>query len=83
MEKTMNDDIDPNEQDRNPATQTMPLSNEPFIEKTEKNKVSNNFIEEHGSDHMNQESPNKNQQSNGDDEVKFGLQEKEDNFDEL
>ena len=84
MEKTMNDDIDPNDQDRNPATQTMPLSNEPFIEKIEKNQASNNFIE--SDNDINQETANKNQQSGGDDEVKFGLKEKsnnEDNFDEL
>merc|ERR1711904_9535 len=50
MEKTMNDDTDQLDQDRNPATQTMPLSNEPLVEKSEK-KVSTNFIEEHASDH--------------------------------
>jgi len=86
MEKTMNDDVDPNEQDRNPATQTMPLSNEPFIEKTEKSKVQGDIIVSHVSDNQiamnNQETG---QKGNGDDEVNFGLQDKgnEDNFEDL
>lgn len=74
MEKTMNDDADVGDQDRNPATQTMPLSNEPFIEKEQ--KPSNNFIEEHVSDQM---SVPKKPDSMVDDKMELGLQGGDDN----